>query len=45
MLEKILYGGATTIEENPEGNTEESSDDQADERLSGSEENINQEEN
>ena len=45
LLEKILYGGTTPIEESPEGNTEESSDDQADERLSGSEENINQEEN
>lgn len=45
LLEKILYDGATPIKESPEGNTEESSDDQADERLSGSEENINQEEN
>ena len=49
LLEKILYDGATPIEESPEENTEESSDDQADdqadERLSGSEENINQEEN
>ena len=45
LLEKILYGGAMPIKENPEGNTEESSDDQADERLSDSEENINQEEN
>ena len=45
LLEKILYDGATPIEESPEGNTEESSDDQADERLSDSEENINQEEN
>ena len=45
LLEKILYGGAMPIKENPEGNTEESSDDQADERLPDSEENINQEEN
>lgn len=45
LLEKILYGGTTPIEESSEGNTEESSDDQADERLSDSEENINQEEN
>lgn len=45
LLEKILYGGAMSIKENPEGNTEESSDDQADERLPDSEENINQEEN
>ena len=45
LLEKILYGGAMPIKESPEGNTEESSDDQADERLSDSEENINQEEN
>lgn len=45
LLEKILYGGAMPIKENPEGNTEESSDDQADERLSDSDENINQEEN
>ena len=45
LLEKILYGGAMPIKENPEGNTEGSSDDQADEKLSDSEENINQEEN
>ena len=45
LLEKILYGGTTPIEESSEGNTEESSDNQADERLSDSEENINQEEN
>ena len=45
LLEKILYGDAMPIKENPEGNTEESSDDQADERLPDSEENINQEEN
>ena len=45
LLEKILYGGTTPIEESSEGNTEESSDDQADERLPDSEENINQEEN
>ena len=45
LLEKILYGGAMPIKENPEGNTEESSDDQADERLPDSEENINQEKN
>ena len=45
LLEKILYGGAMPIKENPEGHTEESSDDQADERLPDSEENINQEEN
>ena len=37
LLEKILYG--------PDENAEESSDDQADERPSDSEENINQEEN
>ena len=45
LLEKILYGGAMPTKESPEGNTEESSDNQADERLSDSEENINQEEN
>lgn len=45
LLEKILYGGAMPTKESPEGSTEESSDDQADERLSDSEENINQEEN
>ena len=45
LLEKILYGGAMPIKENPEGNIEESSDDQADERPSDGEENINQEEN
>ena len=45
LLEKILYGGATPIKESPEENIEESSDDQADERPSDGEENINQEEN